>query len=204
IGAPHEYALTAAQLEDRTDGHMDINRVREGAVLICPVKVPGGGVYLGDMHAMQGDGEIAGHTADVAGVVTLQVQVLKGLALEGPVLLPVAEDLPYLAQPLTPAERAAALAEAQRWGLAGVEEALPISVVGTGPDLNSATDNGLARAARLLEMTVPEVKNRATITGAIQIGRHPGVVTVTFLAPVERLERLGIAALCREQYGAVS
>ncbi|MFZ5813948.1 MAG: acetamidase/formamidase family protein, partial [Bacillota bacterium] len=42
IGAPHEYALTAAQLEDRTDGHMDINRVREGAVLICPVKVPGG------------------------------------------------------------------------------------------------------------------------------------------------------------------
>ncbi|MFZ5826729.1 MAG: acetamidase/formamidase family protein [Bacillota bacterium] len=200
VGAPHEYALTAELLEERTDGHMDISRVREGAILLCPVKVEGGGVYLGDMHAMQGDGEIAGHTADVAGIVTLQVSVIKNLALEGPVLLPVPEDLPYLAQPLTPAERAAALQEARRWGLAAIEESLPISVVGTGPDLNAATDNGLARAAKLLSMTVPEVKNRATITGSIQIGRHPGVVTVTFLTPVERLERLGVLELCREQY----
>ncbi len=35
----------------------------------------------------------------------------------------------------------------------------------------NATDNGLERAAALLDMTVPEVKNRATITGAIEIGR---------------------------------
>ena len=56
-------------------------------------------------------------------------------------------------------------------------------MIGTGPDLNSATDNGLARAAELLGMTVPEVKNRATIAGAIEIGRHPGVVQVTFRAP---------------------
>ena len=55
--------------------------------------------------------------------------------------------------------------------------------IGSGPDLNSATDNGLARAAELLEMSVPEVKNRATVTGAIEIGRHPGVVQVTFRAP---------------------
>jgi len=101
INAPHEYGITKEQLGDRTDGHMDINRVREGAVLICPVKVRGGGVYLGDMHAMQGDGEIAGHTTDVAGIVTLQVKVIKGLTIDGPILLPVAENLPYLAKPLT-------------------------------------------------------------------------------------------------------
>mgnify|MGYP001315926506 FL=1 len=201
VGAPHEYALTAEQLEDRTDGHMDINRVREGAILICPVKVPGGGVYVGDMHAMQGDGEIAGHTTDVAGVATLQVHVIKGLKLDGPVILPVLEDLPYLARPLTPAERAAALAEARRWGMDGIEEALPLSFVGTGADLNQATENGLRRAAALLGMSVPEVKNRATITGSIQIGRNPGVVTVTFLVPVDRLEPLGLLDLCREQYG---
>lgn len=201
IGAPHEYALTAAQLADRTDGHMDIARVREGAILICPVKVPGGGVYLGDMHALQGDGEIAGHTCDVSGMVTLQVHVLEGLKLEGPLLLPVAEDLPYLARPLTRQEKAAALAEALAWGMDRIEESLPLAVVGTGPDLNAATDNGLQRAADLMGMTVPEVKNRATITGAIQIGRHPGVVTVTFLVPLDRLERLGIAGLAREQYG---
>lgn len=78
IGAPHEFTMTEDELNiHRTDGHMDINRVREGAVVICPVKVPGGGVYVGDMHAMQGDGEIAGHTTDVSGIVQLQVSVLK-------------------------------------------------------------------------------------------------------------------------------
>ena len=42
---------------------MDIDIVRAGAIVICPVKVKGGGIYMGDMHALQGDGEIAGHTA---------------------------------------------------------------------------------------------------------------------------------------------
>jgi acetamidase/formamidase len=202
LGAPHARAVTAEQLEARTDGHLDIDAVRAGAIVIAPVKVPGGGVYLGDMHAMQGDGEIAGHTCDVSGTVTLQVQVLKGLELDGPALLPVAEDLPFLARPLTDGERARASEIANRNGLPGIEEALPISVVGSGPDLNSAVENGLARAARLLDMEVPEVKNRATITGAIEIGRAPGVVQVTFRAPVERLAARGLADLVRTHYAA--
>lgn len=82
-----------------------------------------------------------------------------------------------------------------------IEETAPISVIGTGPNLNEATDNGLERAAQLLGMTVPEVKNRATITGSIEIGRHPGVVTVTLLAPLERLERVVLLPWVREQYG---
>ncbi|WP_062310442.1 acetamidase/formamidase family protein [Alicyclobacillus sendaiensis] len=202
IDAPHEYALTADELDRvRTDGHMDINRVREGAILICPVKVPGGGVYLGDMHALQGDGEIAGHTCDVSGIVTLQVHVIKGLNIDGPILLPNVEDLPYLSKPLTNEEKRLAQAEAAKWGLKSIEEVAPISVIGTGSNLNAATDNGLQRAARLLEMTVPEVMNRATITGSIEIGRHPGVITVTFLAPIERLERVGLLPWVKEQYG---
>ena len=56
--------MTPSELaQHKTDGHMDIDAVRPGAILVCPVKVDGGGVYLGDMHAMQGDGEIAGHTS---------------------------------------------------------------------------------------------------------------------------------------------
>lgn len=202
IGAPHEYGLTADQLAHRTDGHMDIDAVRAGATLICPVKVPGGGIYLGDMHALQGDGEIAGHTCDVSGTVTLQVQVIKGLKIEGPILLPVAEDLPFLAKPLSAEEKAKARLIAQSWGVDALEESAPISVVGTGPDLNAATDNGLERAAKLLGMTVPEVKNRATITGAIEIGRHPGVVQVTFRAPVDRLASAGLLPVVQDQYGS--
>lgn len=201
IGAPHEFGIPAEKLEHRTDAHLDIDSVRAGAVLICPVKVRGGGVYLGDMHAMQGDGEIAGHTTDVAGTVTLQVHVLKGLNLDGPVLLPNVEDLPPLARPFTAEERARALPLARQWGVAAIEESAPIQVVGSGPDLNSATDNGLRRMAALLDMSVAEVRNRATITGGIEIGRHPGIVTVTLLAPLDRLERKGLLPLVREQYG---
>lgn len=200
IDAPHDYGITIEQLEERTDGHMDINRVREGAVLLCPVKVEGGGVYLGDMHAMQGNGEIAGHTTDVAGIVTLQVHVIKKAHIDGPILLPLEEDLPYLAKPLTKAEKKAAEKVAKEWGVDKVEESLPVSFIGTGANLNEATDNGLQRAAKAFNISVPEVLNRATITGSIDIGRHPGVVTVTFLAPTKYLKKLNITALVKEHY----
>jgi hypothetical protein len=52
-------------------------------------------------------------------------------------------------------------------------------------------------------MTVPEVMNRATITGAIEIGRHPGVVQVTFRAPVERLARCRLFPIVADHHGAV-
>lgn len=202
IGAPHEYGIEAEQLTHRTDGHMDIDAARAGAILICPVKTPGGGVYMGDMHALQGDGEIAGHTADVSGTVTLQVHLIKGLNIDGPILFPVQEDLPYLAQPLSNEEKIRAHAVAQSWGMDGVEASIPISIVGTGPDLNSATDNGLERAAALLDTTVPAIKNRATITGAIEIGRHPGVIQVTFRAPAAKLAEKGLLDFAIDQYGS--
>jgi formamidase len=133
--------------------------------------------------------------------VTLQVEVVKGLGIHGPVLFPLAEDLPFLAKPLSEEERIRALALGRRYGVDELERSLPISVIGTGPDLNSATDNGIARAAQLLGLSVPEIKNRATISGAIEIGRHPGVVQVTFRAPVERLEACGLLGYATEQYG---
>jgi formamidase len=202
IGAPHRYALTAEELQaHKTDGHMDVDAVRAGAILICPVKLPGAGLYLGDMHALQGDGEIAGHTCDVSGTVTLQVEVLQRLGIDGPVLFQVTEDLPFLARPLSDEERMRALALGRRYGVTELERSLPISVIGTGPDLNSATDNGLDRAAELLQLSVPEIRNRATISGAIEIGRHPGVVQVTFRAPAERLDACGLLDYAVAQYG---
>jgi formamidase len=201
VGAPHEYAITVEQLELRTDGHMDIDAVRPGAILLAPVKVPGAGIYFGDMHALQGDGEIAGHTMDVSGTVTLEVELLKGRTLEGPVLFPLIEDLPPLARPLSDTEEERARRLAVKWGLDKLEESAPVSVVGSGPDLNKATQVGLRRAAELLSLGVAEVMNRATITGGIEIGRHPGVVQVTFLAPLTALEKAGLLPFVQEQYG---
>lgn len=38
-------------------------------------------------------------------------------------------------------------------------------------------------------MSVPEVMNRVTITGAIEIGRAPGVVSVSLKVPRKKLGR---------------
>jgi acetamidase/formamidase len=203
VGASHELALTQKELDQhRTDNHLDIDSVREGAILICPVKVPFGGVFMGDMHAQQGDGEVAGHTTDVSGEVEVQVEIIKGLGNDGPILLPPMEDLPYLARPLTSSEWENAKALATRYGQEFLEETAPIQVVGSGSNLNTAAENGLARMAQLADMSVEEVQNRVTLTGAIEIGRLPGLVTVTMMVPMERLQALGIAHLVREQYGS--
>jgi len=201
VGAPHAYAMTPEQLaEHKTDGHMDIDAVRPGAILVAPVKVKGAGVYMGDMHAAQGDGEIAGHTMDVAGSVTLQVEVVKNYPIDGPVLFPLPEDLPPLARPFTAQERTRAEHLAKTWGIREIEALAPISVIGTAANMNAAIDNGLERAAKLLGMTVPEVRNRATVNGAIEIGRAPGVIQVTFLAPLSKLDAVGLGGYAREQY----
>lgn len=65
-------------------------------------------------------------------------------------------------------------------------------MIGKAANLNDPITNGLERAAKLLGMTVAEVRNRVTVTvtvtvtvnGAIEIGRAPGVTQVTFRAPV--------------------
>lgn len=200
VGASHEYALTQEQLEKcKTDGHMDIDSVREGATVICPVKVDGGGVYAGDMHAMQGDGEVAGHTADVAGELMVEVSVVKGLAIDGPILLPPAEDLPLIAKPYTVDEWNKAKFLSERYGIK-LEDSAPIQVIGTGPDLNKAASNGFERASKLLDMSVEEVKNRVTICGGVEIGRLPGVVQVTLMVPMEKLEKVALAKFVRQQY----
>lgn len=202
VGAPHDYALTEEQLtQHKTDGHMDIDAVRAGAIIVCPVKVAGAGVYMGDMHAGQGDGEIAGHTMDVSGSVTLQVEVVKSYPIDGPVLFPLEEDLPPLAKPFTEAEKAKGRKLAAKWGVTDIDALAPISVIGTAANLNAAIENGLARAATLLDMTVAEVCNRATVNGAIEIGRAPGVIQVTFLAPLTKLDAVGLGDYAREQYG---
>jgi acetamidase/formamidase len=180
---------------------MDVDSVREGSTLVVPVKVDGAGIYAGDVHAMIGDGEVAVHTADVGARLVVRVDVIKGLELDGPLLLPPAEDLPFLVRPFTADEvaRGKALAELHATVLEG--PVLPLQVLGSGPNLNDAVDNAVGRAARLFGMTVDEVRNRSTISGAVDIGRLPGFVQLSLLVPQDLLQRLGILHLVEAQYG---
>ena len=201
IQAPHQYCMTEQELwAAKTDGHMDTNSVRPGCIVICPVKVPGAGIYLGDMHAQQGNGEIAGHATDVSGETELEVQLIKGLTLEGPILLQALEDLPPLARPFTAEQKLQIQALAAKWGQTEVEESGPITFMGTGKNLNEATENALQRAAKTTGLAYEEVLNRCTITGSIEISRLPGMVRATFLCPMPILEKMGIATLVREHY----
>ncbi len=202
VGARHAYGMSQEALNQaKTDAHLDTNEVRAGAVLICPVKIDGGGVYIGDCHANEGDGELALHTTDITAEARVRVNVIKNLPLDGPILLPVAEDLPFIARPFTSEELAAGERLAQRYHVTLQRNVGPVQFIGTGPTINEATDNAIERAATVLQMTTAEVRNRCTITGSVEIGRLPGVVQLTMLVPLARLDAIGIGAYVRQQYG---
>ena len=203
IDAPHEYGIDAKDLEHRTDGHLDVNKVRTGATLVCPVKVEGAGVYLGDAHAMQSEGEIAGHTTDVAAITVLRVDLIKDLPISGPVLLPLVEDLPFLAKPLSMDELDTAIAILRDSGAtedAMLEDSLPVTFIGTGENINAAIDNAMERAGDLLDISFDEVRNRVTISGGIDIGRAPGTVCVSLRVPLEMIDNDQLAQMIMAKY----
>ena len=201
IGAGHDWGLPDEEaLADRTDGHMDSNDVRPGATLICPVKIEGAGLYVGDLHANQGDGELSLHTTDVSGRTELEVEVIKGLDIDGPLLLPNEADLPPIAKPYTDADREVGAELAAQYDVDEVVDAAPIQVIGSGATINDATDNAFDRAGTLLDMTEGEVRARCTFSGGVEIARLPGVVQLSMLAPMEKLEDVGLANTVRAQY----
>jgi acetamidase/formamidase len=65
-------------------GNMDSPEARPGHTLYLPVNVPGALLYVGDGHAVQGDGEVAGTGLEIAMRVRLQVDVIKGKAIRWP------------------------------------------------------------------------------------------------------------------------
>jgi hypothetical protein len=81
------------------------------------------------------------------------------------------------------------------------EPAAPIQIFGSGPNINEAAQDGFQRTAKLLDMSIAEVRNRVTITGAVEISRLPGMVQVSIQAPISRLEEIGLADMVTEHYG---
>src|SRR5260221_4595563 len=65
-------------------GNMDAPEARPGYTLYLPVNVAGGLLYVGDGHAAQGDGEVAGTAIEVPLRVRLQVNLIKGKKIARP------------------------------------------------------------------------------------------------------------------------
>ena len=65
-------------------GNMDTPEVRPGYTLYLPVNATGALLYIGDGHAAQGDGEIAGTAIEVPMRVRLQVNLIKNKKIAWP------------------------------------------------------------------------------------------------------------------------
>jgi acetamidase/formamidase len=57
-------------------GNLDFSQIAEGATLYLPVSVPGALFYLGDGHAVQGDGELNGNALETSMDVEFSVDVI--------------------------------------------------------------------------------------------------------------------------------
>ena len=58
-------------------GNMDFSGIRQSSVIYLPVFHDGGYLYIGDGHALQGDGEIAGNALETSLNVEFSVSVIK-------------------------------------------------------------------------------------------------------------------------------
>jgi len=65
-------------------GNLDYNLVREGATVLLPVFHPGGLLFFGDGHALQGDGEAIGSGVETSLDVEVTLGLRKGRKLTGP------------------------------------------------------------------------------------------------------------------------
>ena len=63
---------------------MDNTDLTENNILYLPVFIKGGLVYMGDLHAAMGDGEICAMGIECAGEVTAKINLLKNKVLRRP------------------------------------------------------------------------------------------------------------------------
>jgi acetamidase/formamidase len=68
----------------RYGGNMDFNEVVEGATIYLPVAQPGALLYVGDGHAVQGDGELNGNALETSMDVEFTVDVIPNKPLATP------------------------------------------------------------------------------------------------------------------------
>jgi formamidase len=60
-------------------GNMDVKQMQVGTTLLLPCFVDGCGLFIGDVHYAQGDGEVSGTAIEMGAVVTVKTEIRKGL-----------------------------------------------------------------------------------------------------------------------------
>lgn len=65
-------------------GNLDYNRITEGATVYLPIFQPGALLYVGDAHALQGDGELNGNALETSMDIEFSVAVQREKEMGGP------------------------------------------------------------------------------------------------------------------------
>ena len=65
-------------------GNIDVALAQAGTCIYLPVFMKGANLFIGDLHAAQGDGEVIGGAIEVGGAITFRVEVKKGKKLQWP------------------------------------------------------------------------------------------------------------------------
>ncbi|MCJ8143684.1 acetamidase/formamidase family protein [Ancylobacter sp. A5.8] len=84
IGTSPEIEAISSLVPDYYGGNMDLPDVAPGAVIYLPVHTAGGLLYLGDCHAVQGDGELCGFAIEHPTVTTVQIDLIKNWSFRWP------------------------------------------------------------------------------------------------------------------------
>lgn len=63
-------------------GNMDVKQMQIGTTLLLPCFVDGCGLFVGDVHFAQGDGEVSGTAIEMGATVTVVTEVRKGQGAE--------------------------------------------------------------------------------------------------------------------------
>ena len=82
--APPRGQIISSATSSNHGGNMDYKGFVSGVTVYFPVFVPGGLLFMGDGHAVQGDGEIVGTGIEVSFNVQFTVQLLKGKEINWP------------------------------------------------------------------------------------------------------------------------
>ncbi|WP_299967574.1 acetamidase/formamidase family protein [uncultured Roseobacter sp.] len=115
IGTAPEIEAISSLQPDYYGGNMDLPDVAPGSIIYLPVNTPGGYLYVGDCHAIQGDGELCGVALEIPATVVLHIDLIKGHGNAWP-QLETEEEMMFIgsARPLEDASRIA-YRELVRW-----------------------------------------------------------------------------------------
>jgi amidase len=136
-------------------GNMDHNSVCVGARVHLPVFVPGALLFIGDVHASMGDGEIAITALEIPGEVRVRVDLVKGEGIRRPwIELPDAwvttGDGPGIAEAVRVAAEEMARFLMRRLGLSADEAYMLLSIRGDARVSQCAEPTMLAATARMI------------------------------------------------------